>query len=520
MSQDLTNRPQPKAYSYIRFSTPEQSLGDSKRRQLAKAREYALRHGLDLVEEAYEDLGVSAYRGRNKEEGALADFLTAVKDGAVARGSYLLVESMDRLSRQAARWAVRSLESIVDAGVVVVTLADGREYSTATLDEDPMAFMYAYMVAIRAHEESHTKAMRLRDVWGRKKQLAADERRPATARAPAWLTLSEDRTEFEIIESRAEIVRRIFKEALEGVGQHTIAQRLNAEGVETFGDGKRRAAYWHRSYIAKILQSPAVVGTFVPHETREVGGKKTRDPLAPIPGYFPAVVDQKTYKAVQDRLAGRNTPRMRAEKGEVSNILAGLAKCPLCASTMTRVNKGRKGGTPYLVCTKAKAGAGCDYNAVKLVMVEYGILHAGTRALVHDVPTGDPEVDLKLRMATDDWSDLQGVIKRLTDEIANGNPSPAIRQRLSEAERDLRETEETITKLEAQGKKTNKRALARVVKNLEHTLGNPSATVTQRNTALRDAFTHVVVDHRSGDLWFHWKQGGNPTVVPYTVVDL
>ena len=35
----------PKAYSYLRFSTPEQQQGDSKRRQLDLARHYADAHG-------------------------------------------------------------------------------------------------------------------------------------------------------------------------------------------------------------------------------------------------------------------------------------------------------------------------------------------------------------------------------------------------------------------------------------------------------------------------------------------
>jgi DNA invertase Pin-like site-specific DNA recombinase len=38
----------PRAYSYLRFSTPEQSKGDSLRRQTSMADEYATRHGLRL----------------------------------------------------------------------------------------------------------------------------------------------------------------------------------------------------------------------------------------------------------------------------------------------------------------------------------------------------------------------------------------------------------------------------------------------------------------------------------------
>jgi DNA invertase Pin-like site-specific DNA recombinase len=83
----------PKAYSYLRFSTPEQAKGDSHRRQAELAERYAQEHGLELDRSlTYEDLGVSAYKGANAEGGRLGDFRTAVRDGVVPRGSYLLVE--------------------------------------------------------------------------------------------------------------------------------------------------------------------------------------------------------------------------------------------------------------------------------------------------------------------------------------------------------------------------------------------------------------------------------------------
>src|SRR5829696_6027221 len=123
-----------KAYSYLRFSTPEQMKGDSLRRQNELARTYASARGLQLDEElTFRDLGVSAFKGRNAEVGKLADFKEAIKEGFVPRGSYLLVESLDRISRQAARKALRVLEAIVDEDITVVTLADGREYHKEAL---------------------------------------------------------------------------------------------------------------------------------------------------------------------------------------------------------------------------------------------------------------------------------------------------------------------------------------------------------------------------------------------------
>ncbi|SFM30692.1 recombinase family protein [Methylobacterium pseudosasicola] len=122
----------PVAYSYIRMSRPEQLRGDSLRRQLEAARKWAVGRGIEL-DEGLRDIGVSAYRGKNRTEGALGAFLSMVEDGRVARGSYLVMESLDRLSREAVVEALPRFMDIVNAGVTIVTLIDGQEYSKARL---------------------------------------------------------------------------------------------------------------------------------------------------------------------------------------------------------------------------------------------------------------------------------------------------------------------------------------------------------------------------------------------------
>lgn len=60
------------AYSYIRFSSPDQAAGDSLRRQTEKAQNYCEQNGLTLDERfTLRDLGVSAFHGRNAHRGAL-----------------------------------------------------------------------------------------------------------------------------------------------------------------------------------------------------------------------------------------------------------------------------------------------------------------------------------------------------------------------------------------------------------------------------------------------------------------
>ena len=89
-----------KAYSYIRFSTPEQEKGDSLRRQIEQSETYAQTHGLTLDDSLrLTDRGLSAFHGIHRTKGALGEFHRLVEQGEIEPGSVLLVESLDRLLR-------------------------------------------------------------------------------------------------------------------------------------------------------------------------------------------------------------------------------------------------------------------------------------------------------------------------------------------------------------------------------------------------------------------------------------
>ncbi|NGM21934.1 recombinase family protein [Roseomonas stagni] len=502
----------PRAFSYLRFSTPEQMKGDSFRRQTAAAEQYAARHGLDLdTSLTFQDLGVSAFRGRNAEAGRLADFRQAVEDGLVPPGSYLLVESLDRISRQAARKALGVLGDITEGGVTVVTLNDGRAYDHASLDNDPMSLLLALLTFIRANEESATKAKRLRAAWEGKRLKAADK--PLTSRIPAWLELDKATGTFRVIPERAAVVRRIFDMLKAGVGQHAIAETFNREGVPTFGDPgtKRKAEMWHRSYIAKIAGSNTVIGTMTPHETDHSTGKKARKPLQPIEDYYPAVVDPETFQAVQAQRTTGRAPIVRgAGAGAIQSIFAGLARCPLCGSTMTRVQKGPKGGAPRLVCTKAKAGAGCQYVSVRADHAEAALLD--NLSFIHGtMPTGEDTLDGAMAEADLKLSVVRDAIGNLVDAIAQG-PSHALSARLRDLEAEAARLEQEARDLARQAAEADPVQVGRRMTDLEAAAAAEPRDPARINALLRQSFDGVVVDYRRGQLRFAWKQGGETSV--------
>ncbi|NVN54293.1 recombinase family protein [bacterium Scap17] len=517
MTTEQPKAPAIKAYSYLRFSTPEQMKGDSFRRQTKLAKDYAQKLGLTLDDHSFHDLGISAYQGKNRQTGALGIFLRAVEDEIIAEGSYLLVESLDRISRQSAHRAASVLSSICEMGINVVTLFDGRVYSAETLEQDPMTFMMAVLTFQRANEESATKAKRLRSVWESKRKMIA-EGKPVrlTSRAPQWLKPSDDGVGFDIIPERGEVVRNIFKWTLEGTGKQSIAARLNREGAPIFGRGK----LWHTSYVSKILTNTATYGTLTPFTSR-ADRKEHREACEPIEGYYPAVIDRETFEAVQALKASASPRRGRHSSSPVQNIVGGLAVCPLCDSRMIRVTKNKAKGWVYLVCHRAKQGAGCVYNAVRVDMVE-PFIQENISYIAAQCPVGDDDFDERFDDLIGQLEGVEGLIHNIVTSIENGlDPSkhPAIGERLTVLQEQQEALKEEIDQMGQQRISFNNDVAQRRAQKLVAAVQENWEDKEQINTLMRGCFSKVVVDFTTGLLEFHWQQGGEETLITYTFLE-
>lgn len=150
-----------KVYSYLRFSRPEQAKGSSIERQLKFAEDYANKHNLVLDDSLImTDKGLSAFHGTHKKKGAFGQFLQAVESGKVESGSVLVVESLDRISREDPLIAQSALTDLILAGITVVTAGDNQVYSREEVQQNPFKLIMSLVVMIRANEESETKQRR------------------------------------------------------------------------------------------------------------------------------------------------------------------------------------------------------------------------------------------------------------------------------------------------------------------------------------------------------------------------
>jgi DNA invertase Pin-like site-specific DNA recombinase len=337
------------AYSYIRFSRPEQLKGDSLRRQLEGSQQWADELRLPLNTEL-RDLGRSAYSGAHREKGDLGKFLALVDRGEIARGSVLIIESLDRLSRETVLDALQQFTSLIQAGIVIATLADRQIYSRETIGNDWSKLIISLTIMARAHEESAMKAKRLSAAWEKKRRDASTK--PMTARCPEWLKYEDG--EFKEIrdpdpkKDRVAIVRRILEETVSGLGKWKIAKKLDQDGIPPF----RGKDGWHESSIQKIISNEAVIGVCQPH--RKVKGQRIPEG-DPIPNYYPAIVDEALFWRARSAVGSRRHGAAGRKGKGYPNLMQGLGMCECCGSGLVYVNKGHgpKGGQ-YLVCSKGR----------------------------------------------------------------------------------------------------------------------------------------------------------------------
>ena len=512
----MTTEQPARAYSYIRFSTPEQAKGHSLQRQTEAAHAWAAQRKVKLDDElTFEDRGVSGFTGANRETGALGVFLERVRDGTVPRGSWLLVESLDRISRQVARKAVRTIEDIVAEGVTVVDLSDGggREYSAETLDQDGMLFMMMVVRFIRANEESTLKGARVAKAYANKRSTLASTaklEKPYTRRLPAWITWREDTKEYALIDNRAELLRKIFELTDAGWGQHRIAAWLNESKVDTWGAGGGKAKYWHRTYIRKLLSNPAAIGVFVPHKMTprpNGGGKKQRTPLDAIPHRYPAAIDKEMFERVASRLQTTGARGKNARK-PARSIFAGMIKCRYCEGTVTRVSKGRKG---YLVCSAANAKAGtCRYESVPYEEAEAEVRRLVTHIL-DEAPRGNDttQLDSEIQQLK---ADIDAGEDRLSEllELTITDKSRVAKQALNKLDQELETAKDNLRKLmERRDTLTSTNVKMRLAA-VEKALTAEPIDTEVANRALRAAVRKMIMRPQEGRLDILWHHADEP----------
>lgn len=352
--QQTQNSPNPRVLSYARFSTRKQAKGSSIERQVELAKEWCKQNNYVLDEAGqYTDEGVSAYSGANAQNGKLSLLQRQLVSGEIAPGTILIVEAFDRLTRQGLQQAIALMLSLVNSGLVIVTLSDGKVWDKNAMG-DLAAFMMSVITLYRGHEESEQKSKRLRKTFALHRKNGSNQ---AFGTAPGWLYRESKISPWQVDEKKAGIVRKVFELAASGMGSKAIAKRATDEGWLVPTRLNRSEGRWHAQMAGQILRNRAVLGEhqhrLTSYEAREQHWRGL-ETGGPIKNFYPPIISEDLWLAARASISGRSVAKRR--DSHFYNIFSGLLYCGYCGAPLHRKNGTKGYSRAQITCSDSIAG--------------------------------------------------------------------------------------------------------------------------------------------------------------------
>ena len=372
------------AYSYIRFSSTQQSSGDSLQRQLKATQKYCEENDLILSDKSFRDLGISGFKGVERPE--LNELITLVNNHTIKKGDYIIIESLDRLSRKGISNTQEMLNNILKMGVYIVILHDNVRLDSNSLNDLSTVIIIA-VGADLAHKESLKKSIRVQSAKDKIKQLALSGT-PIAKRLPFWLEYKviDNKPTYQFTELKW-IAEKVIKLRLMGYGMNKIAIEMNNE--------KAMNKVWYRATVAKIINAPAIYGSYQMMKRDE-----TKTDI--VSNYYPPLCTAEEFKVMQSDKV-KNI-------GGSSSSLSGLLKCGVCGSGMSVV-RGAKHNKWLCLQSRVKA---CD-NKSSVPFLDTVIKN---KLAFHLQPTDIQAIDKDLLMLDSEILDCENMISTTTKIIA------------------------------------------------------------------------------------------------------
>lgn len=366
------------AYSYIRFSSKAQAEGDSLRRQLQRTEEWCHAKKVKLSKKNFEDLGISAFKEKTRP--SLDDLFTAIQNGSIVEGDYIILENLDRLSRQGIHHTQTILGQILASGVKVIDLTNGFELDKESMN-DLVSVIRVALAADLAYQESKKKSERVLAAKANQRKCLR-EGKAVGKRLPFWISLGEG---YEL-NSKAEVARDIIKQRAAGVGFHRIAINLNNKRSDEMYKPPV-AEHWSDTTIRDVIKSRALYGSSVDMEGE-------------VENIFPALMSFTEWQAIQAEKVGS------AGGHTQHNHLARLVKCECGAAMSKKIQKSK---------TKTKTH---EYNTWKCVASTSGACkHTGViRDLDIDVFKSLNHLKVDMKQASKELDSINKKIEKKTQK--------------------------------------------------------------------------------------------------------
>lgn len=382
MNYDLKKASEAQVYLYIRFSRKTQEDGDSERRQYEYAQKVAEKYNLTINHDM-RDRGYSAFKGKHRKTGKLGRFIQDVDSGIVAKGSILIVESLDRLSREAPFYAQKLFNDLMYKGITVITSSDGCVYNELEFNKRSEAFYRVYGVMQRAFEESDRKQRNsVGSIKGKISRVQKGEHTSNFTGLPFWIT--NNQSEY-VLNPLAEPVKLIVNWSLDGVGATEITRRLAERSIKSPRGNER----WGITTISNILKNSSLYGKATMELKYTLDGVPVREHYE-FNGIYPAIISEDDFNLLSARKKKAEGSRA-AYMGKAYLLSAygkGVAVCAKCGSCLHSQNQkqySRVDGSVLqsvlrLHCGKHRETKDCC-SSIKAQELEHALLNSISREI-------------------------------------------------------------------------------------------------------------------------------------------
>lgn len=427
-------------YCYARVSSKGQAKdGYGMSRQQAMLRDYVASYDDSQHSRGYElgDIswlyaeGVSAYSGKNIEDGSvLKTFIDDVLQKKITN-SVLVIENLDRFSRAAPNRAAGLFLSLINAG------CDIHEVETEMIHHQYSDLNIISGGLQRAHNESKRKARLSIKNWDERIKNTIEGKSVLTHRVPSWIEIKNNK--YVIKKGESEKYNLIFKMYADGFGPAAIRDELKKRGMQI---NEREPTINH---LMKIIKDQRLIGRF------NSTGRKILDGM-PI---YPVIVDPELFESVNDLRKQRNP--LGKINLKANNLFAGLCICMNCGRYV-QVNSVDKKGDTYFRCGGSLAKIDkCKERGFKYKIVENALLEHLRNFDFSMLRSEDNEIQVKIN-----YLSMELVAKEkygneiLTDLEKEDIPDPNDRRILKNIQRRISEirTEIAILKQSNIGYKT------------------------------------------------------------------
>ena len=428
---------------YCRLSkddgTNNESMSISTQKTMLK--DYAKRNGF-LNCQFYVDDG---YSGTNYDRPAFRQLIEDIQDGEV---STLITKDLSRLGRNYLETGTYIEVFFPNHNVRYIAINDGVDsIDNAQMDITPFRNIINEMYA-KDTSRKIKSALHARKMQGKYM---------ATTAPFGYQKDEKDHNHLVIDEVTAPIVELIFSIAEEGVGLHTICNRLRKAKVikpsfykkemfERYTD-EEKMYDWDTAYVSKILHDPVYAGnlTVAERPTKTMRSKKRQYiPYAErevIYGTHEPIIEQSRWDTVQKILESR-PPVIGESSSGYDNIFRGVIKCADCGSAMlAKVEQKRKRNNvldkTFYCCTKYRkfGKEGCSSHTIEARTVHEVVLadiqkHAGQaladrKAMVTEIAerlnlqlSADKEQQKKeLRQCKQRVSEIENLYAKLYEDL-------------------------------------------------------------------------------------------------------